>query len=453
MLQSHRTSDKSEGIAEDVELAIDHIDKLSCATVDYLRKHQLAPGYIDLIESLWESDWLQFREEAEDCLRYGHTFTANAGHPTIWCLICTQLWHMWDFRALTEQKMREQLREEVEAELKAQKRTLQSIENPTPDEDRHRAGTARGDGDSGRVENQGHQDPEGKKVSILQDLDDDRRSIETEDGHSDEANQEEVAAEFGSQKGSADSDTDQHDTSDLDNGSSDRSESEPSEDEDDIGFDPDSVSLDDENAEDNRPPIQKLSSELLTSMVSSLDPPSAVCFALTCRRIYAFVIELCQADDIWDICPVFQDRKSDEIAGRASLVLQPYVPRDWVTRRHMYSALACKILIHLFVDMYGNEHGNYEKDIPSFPRSLLTPEYTWLRAVVANSKTLPEYTNECHILGHIEYPRGAAEHCMICTQKRVLESCRPGQEDYKSYLERVEKDCYIPCPSEYDSDE
>lgn len=49
--------------------------------------------------------------------------------------------------------------------------------------------------------------------------------------------------------------------------------------------------------------MSSLPNEVVDFIVASLDPPSAACLALTCRRMYHCVLTVCKSSTLDDVCP------------------------------------------------------------------------------------------------------------------------------------------------------
>lgn len=157
----------------------------------------------------------------------------------------------------------------------------------------------------------------------------------------------------------------------------------PSDDDDDS--DPDSEDPDDESEDYEQPHIEKLSNELLAKVVPFLDPPSAVCFALTCKHMMVVVTTVCTTE-LNGICP-------KDIRNEPPAVLQKYeqCERGKQISKHFDMTVMARL-----------------EFIPNgswwfWQRHELTHEYTGLLIALRKSKYGPPYTERsCLHRGHMK---------------------------------------------------
>jgi F-box domain len=211
----------------------------------------------------------------------------------------------------------------------------------------------------------------------------------------------------------------------------------------DDGDDSDTSSEDtDDEIEDSEPaPLQTLSSEMLIKIIHDLDPPSAVCLALSCRKFYSLIPYICKTP-LWEICPVLED----DGGIKPPPMLQPLFVRKIYWLERCLTQMACKMLFRLLkcVD-------------ETLPKSVLSNEYIklWQQANLQSYRDGD--CSYCRDAGHLPCPRSAMleDECRIClmmefvrgVRRRISPPAHDEIRDIESQCELVELDCQGRCES------
>lgn len=256
------------------------------------------------------------------------------------------------------------------------------------------------------------------------------RSADEDDDLDHEANDEDVAMEEAESENLESASTsvpqDHDEAYDADDEDADNYDSEPSNANGDS--DPGSDESDDESGEDIRAPILKLSNELLTKIVLSLDPPTAVCLGLSCKQHYKMVPAACKTT-FRKICPRFADESS------GSPLLPPYYPTPEEILVQRYASTAIKLI---------DAVRDYDKPRP---KCLLSTDYIALMNRLAGYDILfnPNNLNYCSVNdGHMTDSPGAVDNCGVCTVMQLMQAFRvysnhgvgEGPSDYEfNYVE------------------
>jgi hypothetical protein len=185
-------------------------------------------------------------------------------------------------------------------------------------------------------------------------------------------------------------------------------------------------------------PIQQLSNELLTDIIRNLDPPTAVCMALSWKQFYQVVPAACGVS-LGEICPPFENTPDSNRP-----LLAPYsAPEgrliDQAAFRAAYEIL--KRQIYLLADNR------------VLPELVLTPAYADLTERINIDGDYMEDYWRCRSDGHYSYPLGIDTwNCMMCFQRTCVESGRcmdrkSTERDQWALLERDirdENECWNP---------
>ena len=244
------------------------------------------------------------------------------------------------------------------------------------------------------------------------------------DGDEDDAVEEAGSGDLESALSSRFKDGDE--LSDSDEGRSDDTDNDLSDENDDSDLD--SEGSDDKSEGDDPAPIQKLSNELLTKIVLQLDPPTAVCFGLSCKQFYK-LLPVVSKTTFSKICPRFADESSE------SPLLPQYCPTPSEIMLQRYAITAIKLL---------DAVRDYND---SKPKCLLSTDYVALMSRLSGSDLLfnPYNINPCSVYqGHTSDSPGALNDCGVCTVVQLMQGFRvfgnhgteEGPSDYQfNYIE------------------
>ena len=149
-------------------------------------------------------------------------------------------------------------------------------------------------------------------------------------------------------------------------------------------------------------PVEKISNEILLVILRNLDPPSAVCFALTNKQLYTFVASFCKRG-IEDVCP-----RTMKKFRRAPVLLRKYEPSKTETK--------------FYFSMRGPwEHRFYHA--PQYDASRrLSKQYISLMLRLHRSSFLDPQAPMCLQAGHLKTVLDGSTTCIICADLAKFQS-------------------------------